>query len=227
MNAIQEAISELRETKHIPEVTKVPKSTKRLARKASEILGYEELLQTVGSGVLQHTLESLGIEVLDKAAVYKYQKKFGMPILNAKGTIRIGSSTVSGFLVDAKFKDDDTDLEVEGNQVRPGGRSWSARDIWARTGIREYQQMVENPAIPEFALSLATQVKEELPEANVYVEHLVHQPDPFLVVAMDGEEFYLEVWEEPGFEATMEKQPATTESRRRAVSSSRRSRVSR
>lgn len=58
-------------------------------------------------------------------------------------------------------------------------------------------------AIPEFVLQTALDIKERCPEAKFFVDELRYKtmfPDPFLVVqSEDGSQFYLEVWNEPGF----------------------------
>ena len=60
--------------------------------------------------------------------------------------------------------------------------------------------------IPEFALQTAVDVKKACPEANFFIEELVVKkiPDPFLVAELAGEKYYLEVWNEPGFEKVRE-----------------------
>lgn len=194
MNEVQAAIKELRATMEIPRPTPLPKNVKRLAKDAAEHLGYETLLGIVGSGILQEVLEMLEIETLDKAAVYTYQKKFGKPMMNMGLSKRVGSLTKTGFLVDSDHENLDIRHDKE-DDTFSGRPSWRATDIWVRTGLKSYEQ-----EIPEFVLNKAVQIKKELPDVNLYVEHLVHKPDPFLVAVLDGEEFYVEVWEEPGFE---------------------------
>lgn len=72
---------------------------------------------------------------------------------------------------------------------------------WKRLTFAEcYKRKIE---IPQFALSTAVQVKEKLPNAQLFVEVLTSKnrqlADPFLV-AVYGEEVHLEVWEESRFE---------------------------
>jgi hypothetical protein len=81
---------------------------------------------------------------------------------------------------------------------------------WRVTPLRGYTQPV-----PEFALQKACEIKRELPEAEFFIDQLA--VDPFLIVALDQpQDFpqnvktrgldpeiaaYVEVWDEPKFEA--------------------------
>jgi hypothetical protein len=77
---------------------------------------------------------------------------------------------------------------------------------WEKVTIERYRE-----PIPEFVLNEAIQIKREMPEVRIYVEHLTDFPDPFLIVAtrhkdyeiLDGETVYVEVWEEPKFEGKL------------------------
>ena len=95
---------------------------------------------------------------------------------------------------------------------------------WRKVSISEYPL-----PIPEFALRKAVQLKRLLPYAQFWIEELVeaktaHVDDPFLIVEYDGLpsymrnrfpssndyyiqiksiEYYIEVWNEPKFEATL------------------------
>jgi hypothetical protein len=70
---------------------------------------------------------------------------------------------------------------------------------WVRTLIVNYQA-----EIPCFALSRAMEIKENYPEAQIYIESLQAQErpiaDPFLVVGIKGYLYYVDVWDEPKFE---------------------------
>ncbi len=69
---------------------------------------------------------------------------------------------------------------------------------WVKTWLDAYKE-----PIPLFALSLATQVIELLPEAQFQVDSLVCEErvlDPFLVMKYRDQLFYLDVWDEPRFE---------------------------
>jgi len=69
-----------------------------------------------------------------------------------------------------------------------------------------YRNDVYTDPIPEFALAHAVALKKELPSASFYVDQLQCEevdmkPDPFLVMEYMGTLFYVDVWEEPSFEA--------------------------
>jgi hypothetical protein len=70
--------------------------------------------------------------------------------------------------------------------------------VWRFNDIRGY-----NKEIPSFALETAISVKKAIPEAEIRIKTLIQENaeiDPFLVVSAWGEDYYLEVWDEPGFE---------------------------
>lgn len=71
--------------------------------------------------------------------------------------------------------------------------------VWNMTNLDDYAKPV-----PEFVLRKALQIKDELPNATFAVDELSQRapdPDPFLIVSLAKERFYIEVWEEPKFEA--------------------------
>lgn len=234
---VEEAIALLEDTKELPKVSKVEAEVKSVAQEASELLGYDSLLAKTGSGILGRVLVDLGIEAIDRFAVYVYQCKFGFPLINPHKSKSVASMTETGFLLDAKNKsvraarnedreDESTsesasddgveegrtnnvDVYQSGHTMLPGKSKFSMEDAWGRTPIRYYTE-----EIPEFVLNKAIQIKKALPTVGVYVEHLVDQPDPFLVVASGGEEFYVEVWMEPGFEGRVTKETKNVSSNR-------------
>jgi hypothetical protein len=65
--------------------------------------------------------------------------------------------------------------------------------------------------VPEFALVRALTIKQELPAAEFLVEQLytetqhraVPEPDPFLVVVLGNERYYIDVWDEKEYEAQL------------------------
>lgn len=67
--------------------------------------------------------------------------------------------------------------------------------VWTNTEIKNYQQ-----PIPEFVLNKALQIKERVPSAQFFVEHLEEKHDPFLKVKHGNLDLYIEVWDEPKFE---------------------------
>lgn len=71
---------------------------------------------------------------------------------------------------------------------------------WDGVPIREYRL-----PIPEFAIRKAIAVSRALPSAQLYVESIRQKPmaDPFLVAVLGRERYYIEVWDEPKFEAAL------------------------
>jgi hypothetical protein len=85
-------------------------------------------------------------------------------------------------------------------------RRQQMRATWKRILIQDYTRVV-----PEFALRKGIQIMEACPDVRVEVEALVlqkvaslpkprHTPDPFLLVSLGAERFYVEVWDERKFE---------------------------
>ena len=78
--------------------------------------------------------------------------------------------------------------------------------IWKRDNITHYKE-----PIPEFVLRKAIQIKQRYQNANFMVEYLTvgfKSIDPFLIVCRGAynlalEKYYIEVWDEPEFEAKM------------------------
>lgn len=69
---------------------------------------------------------------------------------------------------------------------------------WIETEISHYSE-----PIPFHVLDKAVQIRRELPECKIFIEHLTEHPDPFLLVKSgkyDEKVAYIEVWEEPRFE---------------------------
>lgn len=72
---------------------------------------------------------------------------------------------------------------------------------WDTTPIAEYKEK-----IPKFVLHKAVQIKEAIPDCELFVVGLIVETepfDPFLLVRRGREEYYVEVWSEPNFEATL------------------------
>ena len=149
-----------------------------LAAEAEQVLGYSVLKAHQSgeeqSSELQKTLEKLGIETLNKADVERYQ---------------------------AEMLIEQTEIKFQEWRKSPSGTFFGP--TWEKLTIDKYRE-----PIPEFVLNKAIQVKREMPDVRIYIEHLTEHPDPFLIVAtkhetyecLDGESFYIEVWEEPKFE---------------------------
>jgi hypothetical protein len=78
---------------------------------------------------------------------------------------------------------------------------------WIRTSLQRYEG-----CIPEFVLSKALQIKTAVPEVRFEIEQLIQQeehkpaqprPDPFLIVSLGNESYYIEVWDEKKYESTL------------------------
>ena len=68
---------------------------------------------------------------------------------------------------------------------------------WEMSPLKGYEKEV-----PGFALETAHEIRLRVPEAKFYIDELLVQRitmDPFLVVRLHGEKFYVEVWEEPSY----------------------------
>jgi|HubBroStandDraft_4_1064222.scaffolds.fasta_scaffold00029_99 hypothetical protein len=75
---------------------------------------------------------------------------------------------------------------------------------WVMRPLTEYG--VSKGIVPTFALQTAMDIKALAPEVCVFVEYmevsrLIRDPDPFLVIRLNGHLDYLEVWSEPNFKA--------------------------
>jgi hypothetical protein len=163
-----------------------------LAQRAADVLGYSVLQSVFGRVVnveptpLQIALKALDMDILRPSDVLAYMKE----------------------------------RQIE--QTRENFKEWHKEFIgkdqihnfdsfrgcaWVRTKIAEYKQPV-----PEFVLVKAVQIKQAMPECEIWVESLETHPDPFLSVGLpDGsyswsapkEIYYVEVWAEPKFEGRM------------------------
>ncbi len=70
---------------------------------------------------------------------------------------------------------------------------------WKLVPLKGYER-----AVPEFAIQRAVQLKKELPTAEIFIdEYIAKKVDPFLVVKHGEEQFYIDVWDEPKFEAQL------------------------
>ncbi len=71
--------------------------------------------------------------------------------------------------------------------------------IWER--YRHYR--IWDAGTPEFVQHTGDEITGQVPGAEVYVEKLTVNEqvvDPFLVIVHGDEEYYVEVWDEPGFD---------------------------
>lgn len=171
---------------------RVNDSILELAQKAQDVLGYSPLSKHTGALIqgaelttLQVALRELEIEVMLPGDVMAYQKE------------RQIEQTKMNF--EKWLKEFSARSEI-GRFERFDGPAW------VENKINEYRQPV-----PEFVLAKAVQIKERVPECEIYIESLQDHPDPFLIVAIPHEKayypakerYYVEVWEEPKFEGRL------------------------
>jgi hypothetical protein len=149
-----------------------------LATRAKDLLGYGVLTrhvtgeQRIGvmEGKLTETMLKLDLPILDTGAVIEYQLDM-MTKLNRE------------FIIN--------------NLESWAGSGWrTSVASWEKTELKAYEL-----AVPEFVLDKAVKIAESLPEVNFYVQHLSDpKADPFLVATHGKEVYYIEAWDEPGFE---------------------------
>ena len=73
---------------------------------------------------------------------------------------------------------------------------------WIKVSLNGYSSPV-----PEFALATAMEIHQRVPHVEIFIDELIvqrtnwpaRQEDPFLVAKLYSEEFYVEVWAEPGY----------------------------
>lgn len=149
-----------------------------LALKAEAVLGYSGLRKKLGIHLpsLAQTLDGLGIQPFRKEDVKRYKEEKAHEVEN---------QILADFRRLARHK----------NELPIGSY---ARARWQRVPLADFEGEV-----PEFALSHAVEIKDKLPTATFEVEELRVEKryDPFLVVSSGKERYYIDVWEEQGFEA--------------------------
>jgi hypothetical protein len=185
--------------------TSVGPALELLAESAKAVLGYDVLAKKMESVAivpettcLRMTLQSLGIEILVERDVARYQKE------------RLIEQTTE---LMRKWMEDVAKHSME--EFRRGGMNQFSGPDWRMVKISEYRQPV-----PEHILAKAVEVKEKMPECEIYIEHLSDHPDPFLVVGAAAakyswykpdEHYYLAAWAEPKFEGRLDSGEAGTE----------------
>lgn len=154
-----------------------------LAEKAMDVLGYEGLAAAVTAPIkdrpLASALQSLDIDILNEMDVERYMVERQIEVAREK------------------FEEW---LTAKHNPL--GWDPWWAPQ-WQAVEIGKYRK-----AVPEFVLHKAIQVREALPDFEIVVYELELHPDPFLAVRLgkwdvwskQGEQYLIEVWDEPRFE---------------------------
>ena len=147
-----------------------------LATEAKLILGYSKLADRVLSPVrLATVLKELEINPFSDSSVEKYKTEKVAELREERKSAR----------------------------KRTGWRAYSEKISWKTFNISAYKK-----TIPEFALRKAIQVKQACPAVEIMIDELIvkkTQPirkdfDPFLVVKLGEEKYYIEVWDEAKFE---------------------------
>jgi len=176
-----------------------------LAESARSVLGYDVLAKklentvvAVETSCLRMSLQSLDMEILNEQDVLRYQKER---------------------LIERTAELMQEWMEVTAKKDREETRSYGLGSFggpqWAFQKISEYKQPV-----PEFVLAKAVQIKEKMPECELYIEHLQDHPDPFLFVSAEPsqyswqrpkEYYYLAAWAEPKFEGRLNSGEARSE----------------
>jgi hypothetical protein len=185
----------------------VPESLRNLGDQAARVLGYR-VLQKKTVGVLPplaQALAELEIEVLDPVQVVSYQESV-LDKLEGRKPGKVKTKMVEEDYSkddEEESEDDDDDDEEDVPSTVPSANvkvRRSGRFRWVAIPINRYRF-----PIPEFALRKAIQIRQAVPEAEIFVEQVtqVPRPDPFLVVKFRRERYTVEVWGEPGFESKL------------------------
>lgn len=204
------------------------KGRQELAEQARTVLGYTHLADaiTIPSG-LMFTLRELNIEPLVTRRVVEYKAKkarpgmwsghkcaflwgavsltlaFGLaPWLNSGLKWNEFSLTALGVVAACVFSVIAmvTSMNYAAREDLRGTRTTRS---WGRTSLAGY-----NRTVPEFALSKALQIKTAIPAVEIVVDYLQESterierrmPDPFLLVTLGRETYYIDVWDERDYE---------------------------
>jgi hypothetical protein len=164
----------------------VPESTETLAQEARELLGYGALAEETDKVLkvaslikpLRATLAKLEMDILKPESVEQYKIEQWREAMN-KG-----------------FSDHLADVE-RGIRRHDSWINWAYYGCkWEQVDLSKYGE-----PIPAHVLHKAIEIKKACPEVTFVVEHLSENPDPFLIADLNGERYYIEVWDEPKFEA--------------------------
>lgn len=199
-----------------------------LADRAAKLLGYERLRDEDSSkGIdIMSVLSELDIAPFEFRSVQKYkiQKAKSIGIYNkrflqaieALGVALVGVAIFSILTTLTAMTSDGVSWTVISVPFMIAVLSMVIATTLAR-GINEDKRKIgkwklvplkgATERVPEFALETACQIKERIPSAEFYLDTLVCeevQYDPFLVLRLNNTDYYLEVWDEPGFKQERE-----------------------
>jgi hypothetical protein len=178
-----------------------------LAIQAESILGYDVLRKDKKlEGVLSHALHALEIEPFNNESVHAYKSSMlNNALVEARQDEKykgryVGQSTYSAKTLNPTNKSNFREGNLS-DEDRKYLKPYQKYVIvhWLMSHLNGYARPV-----PEFALFKALSIKKLVPNVKFYVEELKleeHIYDPFLVACTDSEFFYIEVWDEPKFEA--------------------------
>lgn len=164
----------------LPKVAEPASLLTSLALKAEAVLGYSWLRSRLGVeiGTLRQALQEVGIEPFSKQDVETYKEERERKAEKQAWDELAERARQDGF---------------------PGlfGTGSYARAQWRSVPLRRY-----DGEVPAFALSHALEIKERVPNAEFEVEELRVEKryDPFLLVSLGRERFYIDVWDEAEFE---------------------------
>lgn len=202
----------------------------QLAREARSVLGYGKLALAIATpGALLFALRKLDIDPLVKRSVDAYKAKKTKPGMWSGHKIAYlwMAAAATVFAVSRYYGSiSDWDHTIFANfaviiaaisglicaivglifRLDKSERGSRITRKWGRVAIGEY-----DGTVPEFALRKAVQIKTEVPSANLYIDqlyqeherHVVVDPDPFLVVTLKDETYYIDVWDEKEYEAKL------------------------
>jgi hypothetical protein len=95
------------------------------------------------------------------------------------------------------------DIEIiSWNSVEPYQKE-RMNAVYKKTGHYHYwrsKKLKDAEDVPPFVLRKAIQIARACPEVKFTVEALEEDPDPFLLASLNGDTYYIEVWDEPDFE---------------------------
>ena len=190
-----------------------------IASKVSKLLGYNMLGFTRNVKELGMALKELGIQPFDPSSVNKYKQTMLKTKHRTKvkwQRLGVGALALAVFLPLAWYRlalrpsswfESLVWLLAVASMVAAGvflvhSSDFRATNAWERTTLSSYSGNV-----PEFALMRAVEIKERVPAAYFNVEYLTHTEsyipftvDPFLIVILGNESYYIDVWDEPQFE---------------------------
>lgn len=191
-----------------------------LARRAKTELGYERLQDALGSRPLLAMLTAMGVRPFTAGSVARYKKShrhegmftgtkqflvfLALLPVTAGGawwlwtlpdSIAFGVLTILVALLAI------LNLLVVLGSIGDIGKGKRRRVDWRILPIAQF-----TGDIPEFALNRALEIRTAIPGCSFQIDGLYTTteerplPDPFLVVVRKGEAYYVDVWDEKGYQ---------------------------